>query len=87
MLKYGPYPLPLQQRVRSSRGHLSNDDAADFLTDLMEGDIREVVLAHLSEKNNTAELAREAAKTRLLQWPAVNLHVARQDVAMPLLDL
>jgi len=87
MLKYGPYPLPLQQRVRSSRGHLSNDDAADFLTDLMEGEIREVVLAHLSEKNNTVELAREAAKKRLLQWPAVNLHVARQDCAMPLLEL
>lgn len=87
MLKYGPYPLPLQQRVRSSRGHLSNDDAADFLTDLMEGEIREVVLAHLSEKNNTVELAREAAKKRLLQWPTVNLHVARQDSAMPLLEL
>ena len=87
MLKYGPYPLPLQQWVRSSRGHLSNDDAADFLIDLMEGEIREVVLAHLSEKNNTIELAREAAKKRLLQWPTVNLHVARQDSAMPLLEL
>ena len=87
MLKDGPYPLPLQQRVRSSRGHLSNDDAADFLTELMEGEIREVVLAHLSEKNNTVELAREAARKRLLQWPAVNLHVARQDSAMSLLEL
>lgn len=87
MLKYGPYPLPLQQRVRSSRGHLSNDDAADFLTDLLEGEIREVVLAHLSEKNNTVELAREAAKKRLAHCPAVHLHVARQDCAMPLLQL
>jgi len=87
MLKYGPYPLPLQQRVRSSRGHLSNEDAADFLTDLMEGEIQEVVLAHLSEKNNTVELARQAAQKRLAQWPAVNLHVARQDTAMPLLQL
>jgi phosphoribosyl 1,2-cyclic phosphodiesterase len=87
MLKYGPYPLPLQQRVRSSRGHLSNEDAADFLTDLMEGEIREVVLAHLSEKNNTVELAREAALKRLAQWPAVNLHIAGQDNAMPLLQL
>lgn len=87
MLKYGPYPLPLQQRVRSSRGHLSNEDAADFLTDLMEGEIREVVLAHLSEKNNTVELARAAALKRLAQWPAVNLHIAGQDNAMPLLQL
>lgn len=87
MLKYGPYPLPLQQRVRSSRGHLSNDDAADFLTDLMDGEIREVVLAHLSEKNNTVERAREAAHRSLAKWPTVNLHVARQDSAMPLLQL
>lgn len=87
MLKNGPYPLPLQQRVRSSRGHLSNDDAADFITELMEGEIQEVVLAHLSEKNNTVELAREAAQKRLAPWPSVNLHVARQDNAMPLLQL
>jgi phosphoribosyl 1,2-cyclic phosphodiesterase len=87
MLKDGPYPLPLQQRVRSSRGHLSNEDAADFLTDLMEGEIQEVVLAHLSEKNNTVKLATQAAQKRLAQWPSVNLHVARQDSAMPLLQL
>lgn len=87
MLKYGPYPLPLQQRVRSSRGHLSNDDAAKFLTELMGGTIKEVVLAHLSEKNNTVELAREAAIRCLKQWPEVNLHIASQAAAMPLLQL
>ena len=87
MLKYGPYPLPLQQRVRSSRGHLSNIDAANFLIELMGGNIKDVVLAHLSEKNNTVELAREAANTCLTKWPAVNLHIAKQDEAMPLLQL
>ena len=87
MLKYGPYPLPLQQRVRSSRGHLSNDDAADFLKDLLEGSVREVVLAHLSEKNNTVELAREAAEGSLKCNSGVNLHIASQDSAMPLLQL
>jgi len=87
MLKCGPYPLPLQQRVRSSRGHLSNDDAAEFLTDLLEGSVREVVLAHLSEKNNTVELAREAATGSLNSNSAVNVHIAKQDSAMPLLQL
>ena len=87
MLKYGPYPLPLQQRVRSSRGHLSNDDAANFLIELMGGEVQEVVLAHLSEKNNTVNLARAAAIKSLTQWPAVNVHIAKQDTAMPLLQL
>ncbi|MFT5698347.1 MAG: phosphoribosyl 1,2-cyclic phosphodiesterase [Desulforhopalus sp.] len=87
MLKYGPYPLPLQQRVRSSRGHLSNDDAAEFLAELMGGAIKDIVLAHLSEKNNTVELARVAATRCLIQWPEVNLHIAGQDSALPLLQL
>ena len=87
MLKYGPYPLPLQQRVRSSRGHLSNDDAANFLIELMGGEVQEVVLAHLSEKNNTVDLARDAAIKSIMQWPTVNLHIAKQDTAMPLLQL
>ena len=87
MLKYGPYPLPLQQRVRSSRGHLSNDDAAKFLKDLLEGEVREVILAHLSEKNNTKELAAEAARTGLCNNGDVNLHIAKQDRAMALIQL
>jgi phosphoribosyl 1,2-cyclic phosphodiesterase len=87
MLKYGPYPLPLQQRVRSSRGHLSNDDAADFLGNVLGETIQEVVLAHLSEKNNTVELAKKAASASMQQWPTVKLHIASQDEAMPLLQL
>ena len=87
MLKLGHYPLALQQRVRSSRGHLSNDDAGVFLTQLMGGTVREVVLAHLSEKNNTAQIARRVAEESILQWPGVNLHIARQETPMPLLNL
>ena len=87
MLKYGPYPLPLQQRVRSSRGHLSNDDAADFLRELLQGAVVEVVLAHLSEKNNTVDLAKEAAHGVIDSKSGVNLHIAQQNSAMPLLQL
>lgn len=87
MLKYGPYPLPLQQRVRSSRGHLSNDDAADFLKELLQGAVVEVVLAHLSEKNNTVDLAREAADGAIDSKSGVTLHIAKQDSAMQLLEL
>jgi phosphoribosyl 1,2-cyclic phosphodiesterase len=61
MLKSGPYPLVLQQRVRSSYGHLANDDAAAFLARLQSEHLRYVVLAHLSETNNLPEIAYAAA--------------------------
>lgn len=61
MLKNGPYPLALQQRVRSSHGHLANNDAAAFLTQLIDDQLKYVVLAHLSETNNLPEIAHKAA--------------------------
>jgi len=87
MLKNGPYPLPLQQRVRSSRGHLCNEDAAEFLSQLMGDHLRLVVLAHLSETNNRPDLARQAALRFVKQWNATELLVALQDQATGLLDL
>ncbi len=57
MLKSGPYPLSLQQRVRSKQGHLANADAARFLLEIMHDKLQHVVLAHISEKNNNPSLA------------------------------
>jgi phosphoribosyl 1,2-cyclic phosphodiesterase len=57
MLSDGPYPLHLQQRVRSREGHLANLDAAEFIGELLHRDLRHVVLAHLSETNNQPKLA------------------------------
>lgn len=59
MLRDGPYPLALQQRVRSREGHLANIDAAQFLGELLHPHLQHVVLAHLSDTNNTPELAME----------------------------
>lgn len=89
MLRNGPYPLPLQQRVRSSRGHLSNEDGAAFLAKLVGGKLRLAVLAHLSEKNNTPELAALAAKNIVgdLSSSGTELVLARQLVAMPLTEV
>lgn len=87
MLKNGPYPLPLQQRVRSSVGHLSNEDAADFLAELMSPHLRVVVLAHLSETNNTPVLAREAARLVLPPSDEPALFIAEQARALPLLEI
>jgi phosphoribosyl 1,2-cyclic phosphodiesterase len=65
MLKVGPYPWALKQRVMSRRGHLSNDTVAEFLLDGFDGKARHMILAHLSEKNNLPELALLSARRAL----------------------
>jgi phosphoribosyl 1,2-cyclic phosphodiesterase len=53
----GPYPWELKQRVKSSRGHLSNKQAVAVVSQIIHNRLSNLVLAHLSEKNNTPELA------------------------------
>jgi len=65
MLRDGPYPWHLKQRIRSNHGHLSNNTAAALLQDLTWDGLEAVFLAHLSETNNTPELARAAIDTML----------------------
>ncbi|HEX4006214.1 MAG TPA: MBL fold metallo-hydrolase [Acidobacteriaceae bacterium] len=65
MLRDGPYPWSVKQRVMSRVGHLSNDAAAEFLARGYDGHAAYVVLAHLSESNNLPELARIAAERAL----------------------
>jgi phosphoribosyl 1,2-cyclic phosphodiesterase len=65
MLRDGPYPWSVKQRVMSRVGHLSNDAAADFLEQSYDGQAAYVVLAHLSESNNLPELARLTAERAL----------------------
>lgn len=60
MLLRGPYPPPLQTRVGGAYGHLNNQQAAELLARLDHQRLRYLVAAHISEKNNTAELARSA---------------------------
>ena len=65
MLRIGPYPWPVKQRVMSRVGHLSNEALADFLVKDYDGDAAFVVLAHLSEQNNHPDIARRAAESAL----------------------
>jgi phosphoribosyl 1,2-cyclic phosphodiesterase len=65
MLRIGPYPWSVKQRVMSRLGHLSNDALAEFLRSEYDGGAAFVVLAHLSEHNNHPELARTAAERAL----------------------
>jgi phosphoribosyl 1,2-cyclic phosphodiesterase len=69
MLKVGPYPWALKQRVMSRRGHLSNDSVAEYLRDGFDGKAAHVVLAHLSQKNNLPELAFLSAQRALEERP------------------
>jgi phosphoribosyl 1,2-cyclic phosphodiesterase len=65
MLRDGPYPWSVKQRVLSRVGHLSNEATADFLERSYDGQAAYVILAHLSENNNLPELARVAAERAL----------------------
>jgi phosphoribosyl 1,2-cyclic phosphodiesterase len=65
MLRDGPYPWAVKQRVLSRVGHLSNEAAAEFLETGYDGQAAYVILAHLSESNNLPELARVTAERAL----------------------
>ena len=65
MLRVGPYPWSVKQRVMSRVGHLSNVALADFFTSDYDNSATFVVLAHLSEHNNHPEIARREAERAL----------------------
>jgi len=65
MLRDGPYPWSVKQRVLSRVGHLSNEATADYLENVYDGQAAYVILAHLSESNNLPELARVTAERAL----------------------
>lgn len=90
MLRDGPYPWAVKQRVMSRVGHLSNDAAAEFLAKSYDGHATYVVLAHLSESNNLPELARMAAESALqdrMSLLANKVLLATQNSPMEALEL
>ena len=66
MLRDGPYPWAVKQRVLSRVGHLSNEATAEFLEKVYDGQAAYVILAHLSESNNLPDLARVTAERALI---------------------
>jgi phosphoribosyl 1,2-cyclic phosphodiesterase len=78
MLEEGPYPWPLKQRIQSRLGHLQNEASRDLLAALVHDGLSHVILAHLSETNNTPEKAL-AAVAPVLNTSRVQLTVALQD--------
>ena len=57
MLMYGEYPYELKKRILGERGHLSNDSAAETAVRLLESNTHNIMLSHLSDKNNLPEVA------------------------------
>ncbi len=84
MLKSGPYPWYVKQRVMSRQGHLSNDATGEFLCGEYDGAAALLVLAHLSEQNNHPEIARwSASKALRARANPAELHLARQSEPTP----
>ena len=67
MLKNGPYPRALQERVASDFGHLSNGQASDELRTLLHPGLEEVIAMHISENNNTYRLSVESLRRAVQQ--------------------
>jgi phosphoribosyl 1,2-cyclic phosphodiesterase len=82
MLKAGPYPWALKQRIGGKAGHLSNQQSGQLLRDVVHGELEQVVLAHLSEVNNLPTLARTAAM-EVLEGRQTRLSVALQREVSP----
>jgi phosphoribosyl 1,2-cyclic phosphodiesterase len=65
MLKVGPYPWSVKQRVMGRKGHLSNDVVSEYIEQDLDGEAQTLVLGHLSEQNNHPEIVRLVAETAL----------------------
>jgi phosphoribosyl 1,2-cyclic phosphodiesterase len=90
MLRVGPYPWSVKQRVMSRVGHLSNESLAHFFAKDYDGGASYIVLAHLSEQNNHPEVARRAAESALGPQRTLlqnQLMLAAQDAPMDFIRL
>ena len=67
ILNYSHYPWDLKQRIKGNLGHLSNTQASELLQDLIHRGLKHVILAHLSQVNNTPDAALESARNVLIR--------------------
>lgn len=89
MLMHGRYPKWLKARVSSDVGHLSNESSAFYLTKLIGENTKEIILAHLSEENNTPELALETLNKEFAEnnIKFSNIVVAKQEERTDLIEV
>jgi len=85
MLRNGPYPPALQQRIRSKNGHLANHEAIAFVQGVIHDRLRHVVLAHISQSNNCHDLVRlEVERSAII---GLRFSLACQEEPGELIDL
>jgi len=88
MLLEGPYPWDLKQRVKSRTGHLSNEQAVAVISRIIHSGLKNIILAHLSEVNNTPEIARSLVEGYLQNINSeLNLIVSGQYEPTPIIDV
>jgi len=89
MLNNSKYPFHLRKRILSDKGHLSNYDSAKYLSEFIGEKTKYVLLAHLSEENNTYELAYETLLNRLdvCNKHVDNIIIAEQDKETELIEI
>lgn len=89
MLREGRYPYHLQQRILSDKGHLSNKDSAYYLSEFIDKNTKKIVLIHLSEENNTEDIARDTLintlKNKKIKVPEII--IARQKESTELMEV
>jgi len=86
MLINGPYPWPIKQRIKGRAGHLSNEASKNLLKELQHDRLKYVILAHLSQTNNTPQKALSEVSRAITRCNA-QLDVATQDECGALLRL
>lgn len=87
LLMNGPYPYYLKQRILSDRGHLSNETSAYYLNKIVGNNTKTVILAHLSETNNTEELALKEFNKVLNNHENLNVYVGKQNKRGELIEV
>lgn len=88
MLMEGPYPYILKQRVISDTGHLSNKYTGRFLDKTIGNNTKYVILAHLSENNNTEDLALEQVQFELRDNPnKMSILIAKQHIETEMVEI
>lgn len=80
MLRNSSYAFYLKQRIMGDKGHLSNHKTCEYLKKIIGSMTNTIVLAHLSEENNTNELAEKEAKKVINK--NIKLYIAKQQEAL-----
>lgn len=88
-LRHGKYPYYLQQRILGDEGHLSNQDSSYYLANFVGNKTDHIILAHLSEENNTEELAYETLRKILKKHhkQVSDIQIAKQNEQTGMIEI